>query len=58
MSGVDLLLADRQRPVAAGVGIETPPTLRNPDRRATALTCGIGDGLNPGTLSASMIPCS
>src|SRR3954462_15194951 len=41
--GVDLLLAARQAPVAAGVRVEAPRPLRDPDRGAAALVGGIGD---------------
>lgn len=43
VGGVDLLLVVREPPVAAGVGVEPPAALRNPDLRPAALIGGVGD---------------
>jgi hypothetical protein len=42
VGGVDLLLVERERPVGAGLGIETAAPLRDGDRRAGALVGGVG----------------
>jgi hypothetical protein len=56
--GVDLLLAARQAPVAADIGIQAPPPLRDPHRRAAALVAVSAMVWIPAVFSASMMPCS
>jgi hypothetical protein len=48
VGGVDLLLTRRESSVAAGVRIETPTPLRDPDRVPAAVVGGVGQGLRVG----------
>ena len=45
---VGLLLSPGKRPVVASVETQATSTLRNSDRRTSALIGGIGDDLDPG----------
>ncbi len=47
VGGVDLLLVRGQSPLAAGVGVETPASLRDL-HRGPALAGGVGQRLDPG----------